>query len=146
MKQFKIIREVTLKYKTGERVREYKMGSPEAVFNFLKDKIGDEAQENMVALYINNKNELQSWALVSRGTISETIVHPREVFKCALLSNASAVIMVHNHPSGHLKPSMEDINATKRINEAGMLLGIPLLDHIIISSEGFYSMRQEAFL
>ena len=133
MKQYKVVREVTLKYKKGERIESYKFSSPHTIFNFLRDKIGDEAQENVIALYLDNKNELHSWSVISRGTVSESLVHPREVYKYAIMSNSSSVVMSHNHPSGELQPSKEDIATTKRIMKAGELVGIPLLDHIIMN-------------
>ena len=93
-------------------------------------------------LCLNNKNRLQGYNLVSIGTVSECIVHPREIFQPALLTNATSIIIVHNHPSECLDPSREDMVVTKIINEASKIIGIPLLDHIIYSDIGFYSMKE----
>ncbi len=146
MTQYKIVREVTLKYKTGEKVENYKLDNPEAVHEFLKNKIGDEGQENLVTMNLNNKNEVQSWSLTSRGTVSETIVHPREIFKYAIMSNASNIIMAHNHPSGYLTPSRQDIQMTLRMVEVGLLIGIPVLDHIVIDHSGYVSLRESGYI
>lgn len=141
-KGFKIIREVTLKYKKGERVYKYKMNQPSAVYEFLKDKIADEAQENVICLYPNSMNIIQGWSLTSRGALDSTIVHSREVFKYALLLNSNSVILAHNHPSGELKPTQEDIEITKRLVEAGRIIGIPIQDHLILTGDGFYSFKE----
>lgn len=97
-------------------------------------------QENFIALNLNGANEILSTRVVSRGTINRSLVHPREVFAAAVGQQAYAVIVAHNHPSGNLQPSTEDIQVTVRLQEAGQLLGIPLLDHIIFSPQAYYSM------
>jgi len=80
---------------------------------------------------------------VSIGSLDASIVHPREVYKVAILANSSSIIVCHNHPSGDPTPSREDINVTKMLKEAGELLGIPVLDHIIVGSEGaYYSLKE----
>ena len=85
--------------------------------------------------------------IVSIGTLYSSLVHPREVFKTAILSNAASIILFHNHPSGDPEPSTEDTTITKRIKEAGTLMGIELLDHVIIGSEGrFYSMKEQGII
>ena len=83
---------------------------------------------------------------VSIGSISASIVHPREVFKPAIDHLASAIILMHNHPSGELKPSRQDIEITQTIQKAGMILDIPLLDHIIIGHSGFLSLREQGHM
>ena len=80
---------------------------------------------------------------MSKGGLSETVVDPKTIFGMALQHQATGVIMVHNHPSGSLKPSQNDINLTKRIGDAGKIMGINILDHLIISDEGFYSFADE---
>jgi DNA repair protein RadC len=80
--------------------------------------------------------------MISQGNLNSSIIHPREVFKNAILSNANSIILVHNHPSGDINPSKEDIEVTKRLREVGNLLGIKVLDHVIIG-DTFYSFGQE---
>jgi DNA repair protein RadC len=80
---------------------------------------------------------------VSRGSLSETLMHPREIFKTAVLANAAAIVVIHNHPSGDPKPSREDLDVTARLKRAGQLLGIDLLDHVIIGHHGLYVSLKE---
>lgn len=80
---------------------------------------------------------------VSRGSLSETLIHPREVFKAAVLANAAGIVLVHNHPSGNPKPSLEDVQITERVKAAGDIIGIELLDHIIIGHNGLYVSLKE---
>lgn len=138
-----IVRELKIIY--GERsnitAEAAKLDSPRKVsefFGFCRDY----PTESFFCVCLNNKNKMLGWSEVARGTISETIVHPREVFKPAILSNAAAVVLVHNHPSGETTPSREDLNATRRLKEAGDIIGIPVLDHVIIGDPGFYSMKE----
>lgn len=82
------------------------------------------------------------YQIVSRGTLSASLVHPREVFKTALLANSHAIIVAHNHPAGSLSPSAEDIETTETLINAGKLLGVPVVDHVIVSSSGTCSLRE----
>lgn len=125
-----------------------KVGTPAFVAEFLQDKIGNDSRENFILLCVNNKNEILSYSLISIGTISEAIVHPREVFLPAIMTKASAVIVCHNHPTGHMLPSRQDIDTTRRLAEAGKVIGIPLLDHIIVgfNADEFYSMKENGYI
>ena len=101
-------------------------------------------RESFVVVALNAKNEPTHIEVVSTGSLTASIVHPREVFKMAILANAHGVVCVHNHPSGDPRPSEEDRKITKRLKEAGELLGIPLIDHIIIGElNKFYSFKEE---
>lgn len=108
------------------------------VFELFRD-LSKETKEHFVALHLDSKNRIVCYDLVSVGSLSASIVHPREVYKAALLSSAAAVLFLHNHPSGETIPSREDIEITQRLREAGELLGIRVLDHIIIGEKGYYS-------
>lgn len=119
--------------------------APSKVWNFLR-KFTVKRQEHFICLSLNNKNVVLSTTLVSVGTVSETIVHPREIFRKAIEDGASSIIISHNHPSGVLTPSREDIEVTKRLVECGKILGIRLVDHVIISKQSFFSMREERFI
>ena len=101
---------------------------------FLQNK----GEERFMALYLNAQNHPIMVREISRGSLTASIVHPREVFKAAILDNANAVIVAHNHPSGHLKPSPEDRAITRRLAEAGRILGIQVLDHLIITDGADY--------
>ena len=100
-------------------------------------------REEFVALHLDKGNRPICWDRVSVGTLSEALVHPREVFKTALLSSASAVILIHNHPSGRVEPSPEDRNITTRLLEAAKILDIKVLDHLIVGSDGTFFFFQE---
>lgn len=105
-------------------------------------------RETFCALHLNAKGKPLSMSIISIGELTSTIVHPREVFKASILSNASAVIFMHNHPSGELTPSEEDKKVTKRLEMAGQILGIPVVDHIIVGerAENYYSFRANDLL
>lgn len=101
-------------------------------------------REQVIVCCLDNKNQPVSVSVVSTGTLNSSLIHPREVFKTAVLSNAASIILFHNHPSGDLEPSQEDITITTRIKEAGLILGIELLDHIIIGfHHNYYSFREK---
>lgn len=110
------------------------------VYDYLKD-MANLPKEHLRGLYLNNHYRLIHDEVISIGSLTANIVHPREVFKPALDHSASAVILVHNHPSGIVAASDEDVEITKQIVQAGKVLGIPLLDHIIVAKEGFSSVK-----
>jgi DNA repair protein RadC len=126
--------------------------SPEKVAQLFKSLFPDASEEHMISLMLNNKNRLHGYCLVSKGTVSETIIHPREIFKSALLVNASSIILAHNHPSGVVSPSKEDIDVTKRIAEVSKVIGIGFIDHVVVNANTetedslFYSMREHGYL
>lgn len=119
--------------------------SPAAAADILRTYIGQVDREHFVVLLVDARRQVIGVNTVSIGTVSASLVHPREVFKPAILIGAAAVIVGHNHPSGDEQPSMEDKEATKRLVRAGELLGIPLLDHVIIGS-GHFSFRERGLL
>lgn len=119
-----------------------KVTSPEHAVELAGQIINDADREMMICICLDTRNQPIGIHTVSIGSLDSSIVHPREVFKVAMLSNAKAIILAHNHPSGDTAPSSEDHSVTDRIQEAGDLLGISLLDHIIISAEGYYSFRE----
>lgn len=100
-------------------------------------------EEQVILLSLTTKNEVTGIFTVSQGSINFSFIHPREVFKRAILNNAHSIILVHNHPSGDVSPSKEDLEMTSRIREAGELLGVPLLDHIIVGDSKAYSIIGE---
>jgi len=124
-------------------MRKTKLSSPNEVVNFFSAELNESKVEKFIAVLLNTKNEIINWDVISIGSLNASIVHPREVFNRAIKRNAASFIVVHNHPSGHIDPSREDINITKRLFEAGQLIGIPLIDHIIIGREKYYSFKEE---
>ena len=103
---------------------------------------GDRKQEHFICVSINGANEVMTVRVVTIGLINKSHVHPREVFADVIAERASAVIVAHNHPNGELNPSKEDIQITKRLKEAGDILGLNLLDHIIFNARGYYSFAE----
>ena len=108
---------------------------PEQAAEAFCTLVGDPDREYFVALLLDGKNRITGLHLVSQGSLNQSIVHPRETFKSAILANAAAIILAHNHPTGDLTPSQEDIASTRRLKEAGDLLGIKILDHVIIDTD-----------
>ena len=99
-------------------------------------------EEHFVTFHVDTKYQVIGYNEVSKGTVSASLVHPREVFKAALLSNSTAIICAHNHPSGLPKPSNEDIEVTKILIKAGEILGVQVLDHVIIGGDDLFSLRE----
>jgi len=99
--------------------------------------------EHFIVAYLDTKNQPTAIHTVSVGSLNSSIVHPREVYKGALQSNASSILISHNHPSGDVKPSYEDIEVTKRLVEVGKLIGIKVTDHIIVGDDCYYSFKEE---
>ena len=108
-------------------------------------EINNEAEEVLMLITVNTKNSITGVFEVSRGSLNASIVHPREIFKRAILNNAAGIFLIHNHPSGNSTPSREDIEITKRIKAAGELLGINLIDHII-AGNSYYSFLENGIL
>ena len=118
---------------------------PRDVWNELKD-IRDHKKEHCVIFYLDTRNQEIKREIVSIGTLNYSLVHPREVFEPAVKNLAASVILAHNHPSGALEPSGEDITLNKRLVEAGKILGIEVLDHVIVSKEGFSSFKEKGLM
>jgi DNA repair protein RadC len=113
-----------------------------AQFSYLREK----TREHLAALYLNARNELIFKKHIFVGTLDANIAHPREIFEHALANHASSVILVHNHPSGDPEPSQADLEITKRITEAGKILGIDVLDHIIITKTKAFSFKEKKLI
>ena len=111
-------------------------------YNYLKDLLQNENQENLVCIFLNNNSEVINVKTISIGSITNTIFNPRDILKWALKYSAVAIILAHNHPSGNINPSMEDIVVTKNIIEAAKLVDIIVVDHIIIGKNKYYSFLE----
>lgn len=123
-----------------------KLTSPVAVYELLREEMAFLEQEEFRALYLNSKHKLIKTKTISIGTLNTAVISPREVYQHALRLNAAAVVAVHNHPSGDPTPSREDKDVTKRLAEAGKILDVSFLDHIIIGSSGFCSLKEEGVI
>ena len=120
--------------------------TPRTIADFYMEDMRHNKQEVMKLLLLNTKNRLIGESNVSKGTVDSAIITPRELLVEALYKNAVSIILIHNHPSGETTPSKEDILITKRIYEAGKIVGIELLDHIIIGNNCYTSLREEGYI
>jgi DNA repair protein RadC len=121
------------------------ISSPADVDRILRGRIANLDRENFVVVLLNTKNEVIETSTVSVGTLSTSLVHPREVFKPAIRASAASVILAHNHPSGKVEPSKEDREVTRRLGEAAGILGIEVLDHVIVG-DGYFSLKEHGML
>lgn len=135
----KLIREKKVEYLSA-------IHSPNEAADVIKPMLEDCDREKFIALLLDTKNHVMAANTVSIGTVNASLVHPREIFKVALLCNASAVILAHNHPSGDPTPSPEDIDITNRLKKAGEILGIEVIDHIIIGDGTWTSFREKGLI
>lgn len=117
--------------------------SPKDIFHILESEFKFLTKEHFVCLFLNTKNKVICKEIISIGSLNATIVHPREVFHAAIKHCSASIICVHNHPSGDSSPSPEDVNLTKRLVVAGETIGIEVLDHVIIGSNSYTSLREK---
>ena len=128
---------------TGKQLKKIKFSNPADIYENTKYLFKDKKQEYFYCFYLNNKNEVIERKLLFMGTINRSLVHPREIFKNAYLTSASSIICMHNHPSGDITPSREDIRLTNTLVELGRLNLIPVVDHIIVSDDKYYSFYED---
>lgn len=128
-KMLSVVKEGSIKYQT--RI----ISSPELCADFVKSFIDDLDREMFLVIALDVKNQPLAVNIVSIGSVNASIVHPREVFKFALMTNASSIVVAHNHPSGVTRPSNEDIKLTERLEKVSEIIGIKLLDHIIVGND-----------
>jgi DNA repair protein RadC len=120
-----------------------KIEGAQSVWAHFKARVGDLTQETFFALYLDARKRLIREEVISTGSLTESIVHPREAFRSAVREAAASVIFVHNHPSGEPDPSASDIELTRRLVEAGSLLGVPVTDHVIVAKNGYFSFIEQ---
>lgn len=141
--------EIAACFELGRRLLDEDSGglylTPEDVWKGLRDIAGNK-KEHFVVFYLDSRNQEIARETVGIGTLNESLVHPREVFEPAVRHSAAGVIIAHNHPSGDPDPSQEDREVTVRLAQAGKLLGIELIDHVVIAKSGFKSFREAGYL
>lgn len=132
----------------GSKYDLFKIKSPYDTVDLITDIIGDEDREVLLVLVLNTKNQVIAFHRCHIGSINSSIVHPREIMKAAILNNGNSIIIAHNHPSYDPSPSAEDLQVTKRVKEAGLIIGIELLDHIIVSNmrSRFVSLKEKGYI
>lgn len=145
---FQIAKRVRLKDSEmmSEHLKKSIVDMPDVAAEVLREHIPDFMKEHFLIACFDTRGRLICVDVVSTGTLTESLVHPREVFNAAIRRHANSIIAAHNHPSGALDPSDEDIKITNRLREAGKMMGIELRDHIIISMTGYYSFKDEGRL
>ncbi|NRY59528.1 JAB domain-containing protein [Clostridium beijerinckii] len=136
----KMVREASVLYDIR------KIDSPKDGVELGKKFLGDVDREQLIVCCLDTKNQPTAINIVSVGSLNSSIVHPREVFKPAILSNSASIILFHNNPSGDSAPSKEDISITERIKESGNILGIKLIDHIIIGDDSYCSLKEKGII
>ena len=109
------------------------------IFEYYKNTLGKSKQEHFCAIYLDSSKKIVKEKVLFKGTVNHSMVHPREVFKEAYKCDATAIICIHNHPSGNVTPSRDDLETTAKLMEIGKLFNIHIIDHIIISDTGYYS-------
>lgn len=119
---------------------------PEDAAKLVMEDLRSELREHFVCLFLNTKNQVLARETLSVGTLNASLVHPREVFRAAIKRGSASIICLHNHPSGDPTPSPEDIALTRRLQEAGALIGIDVLDHIVIGDGRFISLKEQGYL
>ena len=134
---------MAIRFSKESRGNKAKITSPETVSNLLMDEMKFLQKEEFRVVFLDTKNQVTKIETISVGTLNASIVHPRDVFKSALLNSANAIILTHNHPSGDPTPSNEDINITNRLIDAGNLIGIKVLDHIILGDNRYISFKEK---
>lgn len=139
--KIQMVRERTMPYEESALI-----SSPDEAAQLMRAYLGDADREHFVVLMLNTKHRVNAIHTVSVGSISATIVHPREVLKVAILSNAAAIVVGHNHPSGDPKPSEEDLSITQRLVQACRIIGIELLDHVVVGNDRHISFRERGLL
>ncbi|MCC5832152.1 MAG: DNA repair protein RadC [Chlamydiales bacterium] len=124
----------------------YPLSTPEQAYFWIRDRIAHQKKEIFGAILQDVRGNALRWEEISVGTLTQTLVHPREVFSPAIRHSAAGLILAHNHPSGDPSPSQQDIILTRTLVQASKVLGIPINDHIIVSNSGFVSLKQEGII
>ena len=141
--QIKALVEFAIRFSKPNSIKKNIITSPESVAAILMNDLKDESQEVIKTLILNTQNELMRIVTVTKGSTNSSYVEIKDIFKDAIKSNASKIILVHNHPSGQVEPSRADIALTERVKIAGELLSIELIDHIIIGNGVFTSLKRK---
>ena len=142
----KFTRSLLTKYSEERMLFSDVLNSPENVYDFSKLKIGSNRNESLLAIFLDTKNKVISYEIVSEGSIDSFVVYPRKIIELALNNNASGLIIVHNHPSGDTSPSKSDHELTKELNDISESMDIRLLDHLIVSKNEYYSFKKRGDL
>lgn len=144
--QILAIRELSIRIAKARKYPFEKIINPEVLAEYFMESLRHLHEEYFIVVFLDTKCKMTGHKIVSKGSLTASIVHPREVYKLAISRSAHSIIVLHNHPSGDPTPSAEDIQITKRLKSAGEVIGIPLLDHIIIGDGNYKSLRKESYI
>lgn len=151
VQEINTVGEIIVGYKTAKpNIKEQPIiTQSQDTYKYLRALYSDDSIEHIEAftiMLLNRRNQVLGWAKISVGGLSGTVVDPKVVFQIALNANASSIILCHNHPSGNLRPSQSDIDLTKKMINAGKILDLPILDHLIITEDKYYSFLDEGMM
>ena len=138
--------EIGRRIASAKSLEKIHLSCPQDVADFLMPRLRYAAKEQFVVILLNGKNKVIGTEVVSEGSLSSSVVHPREVYAPAILHHAAAIMVAHNHPSGDPKPSFEDEEVTRMLSSSGKVLGIPMIDHMIIGDGNYYSFLENEAL
>jgi DNA repair protein RadC len=127
-------------------LKNFDIKDPEALVKVIRASIKDKAKEHFKLILLNPRNKIIGISTISIGTLNASLVHPREVFKDAIVHTAASVVLAHNHPSGDPEPSEDDIKITKKLVESGKILGIDVIDHIVVGKNSFLSFKERGLI
>ena len=136
------VRELQVRFKPTRFKSPATIGSPQDALSFLRPMLRNQPRENLISIALHAGNQVVGFEIVSQGTANASLAVASEVFKAVLLTNSTAFILAHNHPSGNCEPSLEDRQIAERISEADQLIGVELLDFLIVTEDSFYSFAQ----
>ena len=143
---FKLIKEIASLYLKQKAMEKKQVSCTTELLDFCRTKMGGKKDEEFCVIYLDAQNQIIEFETVQKGIVNQAVVYPRQVLESALKKKASAIILAHNHPSGHVRPSDADIRLTKTIQETAKVLDILVHDHIIIGEDRFFSFREEGLM
>jgi len=144
--QISLVRDLCIKYLEGKMIDTDVMSNPKAVYDFSRLIIGGKFIEFFMIIFVNAKNEVSGYEVIGEGTVDNVAVYPRKILKSAIKKNASGVILVHNHPSGHPEPSESDRELTKEIIKASATMELRVLDHLIVTRNNYFSFMDSGLM
>jgi DNA repair protein RadC len=143
---FKLIKEIASLYLKQKAMEKKQVSCTTELLDFCRTKMGGKKDEEFCVIYLDAQNQIIEVETVQKGIVNQAVVYPRQVLESALKKKATAIILAHNHPSGHVRPSDADIRLTKTIQETAKVLDILVHDHIIIGEDRFFSFREEGLM
>ena len=144
--QIKATFELGRRQELEPELKDYDIKNPQSVVKAIRSSIKDKAKEHFKLILLDSRNKIIGISTISIGTLNANLVHPREIFKEAIIHNSASVVLAHNHPSGDPEPSEEDMKITERLVESGKILGIEVIDHIVIGKTNFASFKERGLI